>query len=395
MHARATTSLAPFVFATGRPRRRAEEVARLETAGTRRRSRTTHEAAAWHPASYVRPIQVRFSDVDLLGHVNNVRYFDYVHEAQVELLVGVLQEARVSGTVDTVVARSEMDHLGQMNLRPEAYDVWARFVAIGRTSVTMESEIRDGDRVMARARVVEVNVDASGVPIPWHEKHRALFEARIGLMDLFPVEPDLGPWRAVDDASLLALVGTPGLVLVDGRSGAGKTTFATRLAGLLDADLAHTDDVAWNHSRFDWADLLVEHVLEPWRRGEPVDYRPPGWVTHGREGSVVVPAGRPLVVEGASVARASVAPLADLVVWVQSDRTRGRTRGIARDASYGTRTYDEAVAFWDDWMTEEEPYLAAERPWERAGLAVRGTPPDGSPEGVTLLATGPAGRAQH
>ena len=89
-------------------------------------------------------------------------------------------------------------------------------------------------------------------------------------MDLHPEEPDLGPWRSVDDADLLALVGHPSLVLVDGRGGGGKTTFAERLAGLLGASLVHTDDVAWEHSRFGWDDLLREHVLEPWRRGEAV-----------------------------------------------------------------------------------------------------------------------------
>ena len=46
--------------------------------------------------------------------------------------------------------------------------------------MTLESEIRDGDRVLARARVVEVNLDADGRPAPWHDKHRALFEQRIG-----------------------------------------------------------------------------------------------------------------------------------------------------------------------------------------------------------------------
>ena len=123
---------------------------------------------------------MRFSDVDLLGHVNNVRYFDYVHEAQVEVMTGVFQEARISGTVDMVVARSEMDHVGQMNVRPEAYDVWSRVAAVGRTSVTFESEIRDGERVMARSRVVEVNVDEDGHPLPHHPRHLELFEQRIG-----------------------------------------------------------------------------------------------------------------------------------------------------------------------------------------------------------------------
>ena len=63
-----------------------------------------------------------------------MRYFDYVHEAQVEVMSGVFQEAHISGTVEMVVVRSEMDHLGQVNLRPEPYDVWSRVADIGRTS---------------------------------------------------------------------------------------------------------------------------------------------------------------------------------------------------------------------------------------------------------------------
>jgi acyl-CoA thioester hydrolase len=179
VHARATTTLTPFVFTESRPRRLApDERERLSThlddppfEDARRRPEP------WDGASHVRPIQVRFSDIDVLGHVNNVRYFDYVHEAYVDVLSGVFQEARISGTVDTVVVRSEMDHLRQMDLRPEPYDVWSRVAALGHTSVTLESEVRDGDAVMARSRIVEVNVDEEGVATPWHERHRELFEA--------------------------------------------------------------------------------------------------------------------------------------------------------------------------------------------------------------------------
>jgi acyl-CoA thioester hydrolase len=181
VHARATTVLAPFVFAAGRPRRlTGEESDRLRsTYGEPPIKDVRVRPAPFGGTEYHRPIQVRFSDVDVLGHVNNVRYFDYAHEAQVEVLTGVFQEARVSGTVNTVVVRSEMDHLGQMDLRPEPYDVWSRVAAVGRTSVTLESEIRDGDRVMARASVVEVNVDEDGTSSEWHERHRELFEQRL------------------------------------------------------------------------------------------------------------------------------------------------------------------------------------------------------------------------
>ena len=195
-------------------------------------------------------------------------------------------------------------------------------------------------------------------------------------MDLHPEEPDLGPWRPVDDAELLALVGQPSLALVDGRGGGGKTTFSSRLADLLGASLVHTDDIAWEYSRFGWDDLLVGGVIGPWRGGADVRYRPPGWAAHDRPGAIEAGGGRPLVIEGCGVGRAELAGLADLVVWMQSDRTLARKRALVRDASYGTRTPEEAEAFWDDWMTEEEPFFAADRPWERADLVVLGTPPD-------------------
>jgi acyl-CoA thioester hydrolase len=58
--------------------------------------------------------------------------------------------------------------------------VWARVAAVGRSSVTLESQIRDGDRVMARSRVVEVNVDDDGAASAWHPRHLELFEQRVG-----------------------------------------------------------------------------------------------------------------------------------------------------------------------------------------------------------------------
>jgi len=182
VHARATTVLTPFVFETGRPRRlTADERARLETTsdeppfpGARR-----ERPAAWSEDAYRRPIQVRFSDVDLLGHFNNLRYLDYVQTAQVDHLVGVYQEAQVNGTVHNAIVRSEIDYVGQMNLRPEPYAVRSRVVGVSDHTVSFEQEIRDGERVMARSRIVEVNVDDDDRPLAWNPKHRELFEQRL------------------------------------------------------------------------------------------------------------------------------------------------------------------------------------------------------------------------
>ncbi len=206
-----------------------------------------------------------------------------------------------------------------------------------------------------------------------------------------PGEPDFGPWRPVGDDELAGLVGgrlpvdQPSLVLVDGRSGAGKSTLATRLAVVLAGPTAviHTDDVAWCHSPMNWADLLVSGILQPWyagwSAGEPVTFRPPAWQAKGRPGAIEVPAEtRVLVVEGVGAGRAELAGRADLVVWVQSDAVQARRRGVARDVELG-RTLAQAEDFWDEWAAFEDPFLAADRPWDRADLVVLGTPPD-SPE---------------
>jgi uridine kinase len=197
-------------------------------------------------------------------------------------------------------------------------------------------------------------------------------------MHLHPEEPEAGPWQPMDDAELggtlrRLLRGDRALLLVDGRSGSGKSTFAERAARLLGGAVVHSDDLAWHHDAVAWDGLAVEHVIEPWRRGTAIAYRPPGWVAKGREGHVEVPEGvRVLVLEGVGAGRASLAAHADGVVWVQSDRELARERGIRRDVELG-RTPDEAAAFWDEWMSAEEPFLAADRPWERAALVVNGT----------------------
>ena len=74
------------------------------------------------------------------------------------------------------------------------------------------------------------------------------------------------------------------VLAIDGHGASGKTTLARRLAAGHDAAcVVATDDLAWHHSFFDWAPLLVDAVLLPYRAGHPVSYRPPGWVRMGRE----------------------------------------------------------------------------------------------------------------
>ena len=196
-------------------------------------------------------------------------------------------------------------------------------------------------------------------------------------------EPEGGPWRAVPLTvvveGLLPLGGGRaasgrGVVLaVDGCSSSGKTTLAARLEDAITAaGVVHTDDIAWWHSRFGWADLLMEGILVRFHRGELVSFRPPGWAGHGRQGSIEVPARCPvLIIEGVGAGRSEVSDLIDALVWVQADQQEAERRSLARIGQPGgART----VADHREWMAEEDPFLAGQRPWERADLLVAGTP---------------------
>jgi hypothetical protein len=210
-------------------------------------------------------------------------------------------------------------------------------------------------------------------------------------LQLAPEEPEAGPWRAEPLTILIqaltqprsgsGVAGRPVIVAIDGRSNNGKTSLADRISHAVPGSVViHTDNIAWEHSRFGWADLLTDGILEPVRRGEAVSYRPPRWVEHGREGSLDVPAGCPLlIIEGDGAGRREVAHLIDALIWVQADEGEAERRRLARDRdpdaldlankAPGGEPFDN-----DGWMAEEIPFNAAQRTWERADIIVCGTP---------------------
>jgi hypothetical protein len=180
----------------------------------------------------------------------------------------------------------------------------------------------------------------------------AMSNAQLGVilpdvpMTLAEHELAAGPWCVSPLSELVSVlldaggphVGRPRIVAVDGRSGSGKTIVAERLrTAVRDAEVVHTDDIAWWHSRFGWHDLMIDGVLETLHRGQSVHYQPPAWASRGRAGQIDVSAKASVVIiEGVGAA--------------------------------------PAMEHWDAWMTEEIPFLAADRPWERATIIVSGTP---------------------
>jgi acyl-CoA thioester hydrolase len=139
--ARARTGATPFDLAGGGLRRlNPGERAGLEAvlapaAPLRPLVRTAVVEPAWHY-----PLVVRWSDLDSYGHVNNVKYFDYVQEARIVLMHSTLdwQPEDV-----WVVARQDLEYRRSMDLQAEPYDVVTCVSAVGNRSFTLAVEIRN------------------------------------------------------------------------------------------------------------------------------------------------------------------------------------------------------------------------------------------------------------
>ncbi|WP_250036249.1 uridine kinase family protein [Paractinoplanes maris] len=204
-------------------------------------------------------------------------------------------------------------------------------------------------------------------------------------MELGPGEPSFGPW-SVESADAFARAvaeaagtpdGRPRVIAVDGRGGGGKTVLAGLLGRTLgNAAVVHSDDVAWNHARFGWDDLMIDGILKPLHAGEPVHYRLPAWERLGRAGHIDVPAeASTVILEGVGVSRRSLVPYLDVAIWAQSDFAEAERRALLRDIATEGRTGPEAKLNWDEWMAEEIPFLLDDRPWERARFIVGTTSP--------------------
>ena len=156
VYVRASTVLTPYVFASERPRRVSPEEREMLSEFLEPVERVRPEGAVQRPENAVHyPVRVRFSDVDVYGHVNNVKYFEFFQEARISLFSGLWD----FGAVTVVVAQTDVDYRIPILFRPEAYDAWSWISRVGERSITVESVICDGDTVLARARVVIVFFD--------------------------------------------------------------------------------------------------------------------------------------------------------------------------------------------------------------------------------------------
>ncbi len=155
------------------------------------------------------------------------------------------------------------------------------------------------------------------------------------------------------------------IVAVDGHGGAGKSTFAERLAAALGGvQVAHTDDFASWDDPVDWWPKAVDLLLEPLARGEAARYEVTAWSGIPRPAVEIVPA-EVVIFEGVTSSREAFRPYLSGAIWVETPREVCLERGVARDGGH-------MRAQWERWLAAEDEYIERERPHERADLVVPG-----------------------
>ncbi len=117
-------------------------------------------------------IQRRFSDLDPLGHINNVAYHDYLQEARMGL-IGEL-DAVVNHEYAQIVVSQEIRHVKPLGYSRDPVVIEASVTDMARTSYCIVYRILDEyDEVAAEATTRLAVVDPeSGRPIRMPEELR-------------------------------------------------------------------------------------------------------------------------------------------------------------------------------------------------------------------------------
>jgi acyl-CoA thioester hydrolase len=105
-------------------------------------------------------IQVRFSDLDVLGHVNNTIYLSYFEMARVHYFKELLGEGWDWNKFGIVLAKNEVEYFKSVLLNHEPL-ITIYTEHIGSKSFTLGYELHVNNVLFAKGQSIQVCFDAS------------------------------------------------------------------------------------------------------------------------------------------------------------------------------------------------------------------------------------------
>lgn len=128
---------------------------------------------------FVHEVEVRFRDLDAMGHVNNAVFLTFVESARVAYWLK-LRGRRELKDMDLILARTEIDYRSPLELG-ETAEIGLRIAEVGRSSFVIEFAVLDSAtrRLAAEGRNVLVYYDyGAGRTAPLPDALRGVLQAQ-------------------------------------------------------------------------------------------------------------------------------------------------------------------------------------------------------------------------
>ena len=155
------------------------------------------------------------------------------------------------------------------------------------------------------------------------------------------------------------------LVLVDGRSGAGKSEWVARSEAFVGFVVVSLDTLYPGWDGLDAGHLRAyENVIVPWSRGDRAVVPTWDWA-RGTLGKVIeIQPEASVVIEGCGALSTLTAVYATHRYWIEADTEVRKRRALERDG-------DMFAPHWTRWALQEERFYARHRSLELADSVLR------------------------
>jgi uridine kinase len=159
------------------------------------------------------------------------------------------------------------------------------------------------------------------------------------------------------------------IILIDGRAGSGKSTFAEQLQQQLFRDgesaprVIHMDNIfeGWDGLALG-SDYMVRFILQPLSRQETASWQDWSWVKNQRSSWREFSGGTPLIVEGCGSLTERSKEHADISIWLEASEETRRERWIQRERH---------LEKFDFWAAQELDFYAREKSQSLADLVIK------------------------
>lgn len=151
------------------------------------------------------------------------------------------------------------------------------------------------------------------------------------------------------------------IILIDGRSGSGKTTFAADLARRLGADVLHMDELYPGWDGLATGASTAAEIVRCLATGKAATWRVWDWHRSGWGAECSRQPGGTLIVEGCGSLTFDSARYCSERYWLAADQALRRIRALTRD---------QDISWWDRWQGQEDRFYALHQPWLLASRVI-------------------------